>query len=154
MDKKILLIEDDAFVLDLYKTVLTKAGYTVTVAEDGEKAVEVAQSDTFDLILLDIMLPKLTGLEVLKRLRGDITQANETPVYLLTNLGEENIVQEAYKIGANGYLLKAKYLPKQVVEEVDKFFVKTQAPAGDLGDGEHEGLSSEPENTVPLTNSN
>jgi two-component system, OmpR family, response regulator VicR len=154
MDKKILLVEDDAFVLDLYKTVLTKAGYNLFVAEDGEKAVEVASKESFDLILLDIMLPKLTGLEVLKRLREEIPLAKETPVYLLTNLGEENIIQEAYKIGANGYLLKAKHLPKQVVEEVDKFFVKTQKPADELGDGTHSGLAAEPENTIPIQNSN
>lgn len=154
MDKKILLIEDDAFVLDLYKTVLTKAGYQLSVAGDGEKAVEVAQSNEFDLILLDIMLPKLTGLDVLRKLRNEIPQHKETFVYLLTNLGEEKVVQEAYKIGANGYLLKAKYLPKQVVEEVDKFFTKTTKPNGDIGDGMHDGVAVEPENVVSPSDSN
>jgi len=125
MSKKILLVEDDAFVRDLYHTVLTKAGYEIEIANDGEEAVGMAGYKMYDLILLDIMLPKLTGMEVLKSLRASDSRAKDTPVYLLTNLGEENIVQEAYKIGANGYLLKAKYLPKQLVEEVDKFFEKT-----------------------------
>ena len=128
MSKKILLVEDDAFVRDLYHTVLTKAGYELEIANDGEEAVGMASYKVYDLILLDIMLPKLTGMEVLKTLRSADSRAKDTPVYLLTNLGEENIVQEAYKLGANGYLLKAKYLPKQLVEEVDKFFEKTTGP--------------------------
>jgi CheY-like chemotaxis protein len=129
MSKKILLVEDDAFVRDLYNTVLTKAGYEIEIANDGEEAVGMAGYKIYDLILLDIMLPKLTGMEVLKALRADGARAKDTPVYLLTNLGEENIMEEAYKLGANGYLLKAKYLPKQLVDEVDKFFDKT-APEG------------------------
>lgn len=133
MGKKILLVEDDAFVRDLYNTVLTKAGYEIEIANDGEEAVGMAGYKIYDLILLDIMLPKLTGMEVLKALRADGSRAKDTPVYLLTNLGEENIMQEAYKIGANGYLLKAKYLPKQLVDEVDKFFAKT-APAENDGE--------------------
>ncbi len=122
MSKKILLIEDDAFIRDLYKTVLTKAGYELEVAVDGQEAVEKAAKDTFDLILLDIMLPKLTGIEVLKVLREVGSKANATPVYVLTNLGEDTIMEEANKLGANGYFLKAKYLPKQLVEEINKLF--------------------------------
>ena len=133
MGKKILLVEDDAFVRDLYNTVLTKAGYEIEIANDGEEAVGMAGYKIYDLILLDIMLPKLTGMEVLKTLREEGSRAKSTPIYLLTNLGEENIIQEAYKLGANGYLLKAKYLPKQLVEEVDKFFVKTAQVKPDVG---------------------
>lgn len=130
MGKKILLVEDDAFVRDLYQTVLTRANYELDIANDGEEAVNLAGYKVYDLILLDIMLPKLTGMEVLKQLRTETSRAKDTPVYLLTNLGEENIVKEAYKLGANGYLLKAKYLPKQLVEEVDKFFVKSPVAGG------------------------
>lgn len=126
MPKKILLVEDDTFVRDLYNTVLAKAGYKVTVAKDGEEAISIANRQSFDLILLDIMLPKLTGLEVLKEIKKAESKIKSVPVYLLTNLGEENIAKEAYRLGANGYLLKAKYLPKQLVEEVNKFFVMTK----------------------------
>jgi len=133
MSKKILLVEDDAFVRDLYNTVLTKAGYEIEIANDGEEAVGMAGYKIYDLILLDIMLPKPTGMEVLKALRAPDSRAKDTPIYLLTNLGEENIMQEAYKIGANGYLLKAKYLPKQLVDEVDKFFEKTAPKEGEEG---------------------
>jgi CheY-like chemotaxis protein len=137
MSKKILLVEDDAFIRDLYQTVLSRAGYEIEMANDGEEAINMASYKVYDLILLDIMLPKLTGLEVLTHLRTDNTRSKETPIYLLTNLGEENIVNEAYRLGANGYLLKAKYLPKQLVEEVDKFFVSSSKSEGivDLGQG-------------------
>lgn len=138
MGKKILLVEDDAFVRDLYQTVLTRANYELDIANDGEEAVNLASYKTYDLILLDIMLPKLTGMEVLKTLRNETSRAKDTPVYLLTNLGEENIVKESYKLGANGYLLKAKYLPKQLVEEVDKFFVKSPLGPGGVPSTEGE----------------
>lgn len=127
--KRILLVEDDAFVRDLYLDVLTAANYEVSYAVDGEDALNVAKQGTYDLILLDIMLPKLTGLEVLKAFKDIGSNVKDVPVYLLTNLGEENISEEAYRLGADGYLLKAKYLPKQLVEEIDKFFLKKQGPS-------------------------
>ena len=126
MGKKILLIEDEPFVRDLYQTVLVREGFEVDLAEDGQVAVDkLFGGSVYDLVLLDIMLPKLTGMEVLKKMREEGAATVDTPVYLLTNLGDENIVKEAYRIGANGYLLKAKYLPKQIAEEVKKFFVKS-----------------------------
>jgi len=127
MSKRILLIEDDAFVRDLYKTVLEKAGYFIVTASDGEEAIKVSNDGKYDLVLLDIMLPKLTGIEVLKEFKQSTTDIKNTPVYLLTNLGEENIANEAKRLGADGYLLKAKYLPKQLVAEIDKFFVKVSS---------------------------
>ena len=120
--KKILLVEDDTFICDLYKTVLLKSGYNVIVVGDGEAALKIVEDNQFDLILLDIMLPKVTGLEVLKEYKKEGSSVANVPIYLLTNLGEENIIKEAYRLGASGYLLKAKYLPKQIVSEVDSFF--------------------------------
>ena len=128
MAKKILLVEDEPFVRDLYHTVLTRAGYELDEAADGQEAIDkLFGGTTYDLVLLDIMLPKVTGMEILKKMREENAPTRDTPVYLLTNLGDENIVKEAYRLGANGYLLKAKYLPKQILEEVNKFFVKTDA---------------------------
>lgn len=120
--KNILLVEDDTFISDLYKTVLIKAGYSVVVVGDGEAALKISEDNMFDLVLLDIMLPKVTGLEVLKEYKKEGSRFAHVPVYLLTNLGEENIIKEAYRLGASGYLLKAKYLPRQIVSEVDSFF--------------------------------
>lgn len=125
MTKRILMIEDDIYIRELYEEVLRNAGYEVITAIDGELGLAKATDGVYDLILLDIMLPKMTGIEVLKKLREEGSATESVPVYLLTNLGEETIAKETYKLGANGYLLKAKYLPKELIKEVDKFFVKT-----------------------------
>lgn len=125
MTKRILMIEDDIYIRELYEEVLRNAGYEVITAIDGELGLAKAAEGVYDLILLDIMLPKMTGIEVLKKLREEGSATESVPVYLLTNLGEETIAKETYKLGANGYLLKAKYLPKELIKEVDKFFVKT-----------------------------
>ncbi|MBI2620853.1 response regulator [candidate division WWE3 bacterium] len=122
MNRKILLIEDDLYIADLYETAFKKAGCEVTIAKDGEEAVGLQGAALYDLILLDIMLPKLTGLEVLREIKKSGGMNEATPVYLLTNLGEERITKEAYNLGASGYFLKAKYLPKQLVDEVETLF--------------------------------
>src|ERR1039458_4602172 len=67
--KKVLCIEDEQFIGELYVRALTRAGYTVTMEVDGQRALELAQTDQFDIILLDIMIPTITGIEILKRLR-------------------------------------------------------------------------------------
>lgn len=126
MAKKILLVEDEPFVRDLYETVLKRAGYELDSAVDGQMALDfLARGTAYDLVLLDIMLPKVTGMEVLKKMRESGSTTEDIPVYMLTNLGDENIVKEAQRLGASGYLLKARYLPKEILEEVNKFFVKS-----------------------------
>jgi DNA-binding response OmpR family regulator len=118
--KKILIIEDEFFIRDLYERYLTKNGYQVITAVDGEDGLNKAKSQAVDLILLDIMMPKKTGLEVLHELRNSENLAKTTPIYMLTNVGQENIIKDVFKIGADGYLLKSKMLPKQIVEEIQK----------------------------------
>jgi DNA-binding response OmpR family regulator len=122
MARKLLLVEDDVFVKDIYLRELVKGGYNVSVAEDGESGVAKAQSEKPELILLDIMLPKKTGIDVLKDIRAEGSPAKEIPVYLLTNLGQGSIIKQAIEIGAQGYLLKARVLPSQVLTAVDDFF--------------------------------
>lgn len=124
MVKKILLVEDDVFVSDIYGRELKKAGYDVTVAGDGLEGIEKTKEDQFDLILLDIMMPKKTGIDVLKEIRTPTAKAKDTPVYLLTNLGQGSIIKQAIDIGAQGYLLKARVLPSQVLQAVNDFFEK------------------------------
>ena len=124
MAKKLLLVEDDVFVSDIYSRELKKAGYEVTVAGDGLEGIEQTKSDQFDLILLDIMMPKKTGIDVLKEIRTPTAKAKDTPVYLLTNLGQGSIIRQAIEIGAQGYLLKARVLPSQVLQAVNDFFEK------------------------------
>lgn len=131
MKKKVLVVEDEIFIRELYEKVLQGAGYEVTGAQDGQEGLNKAKEGKFDIILLDIMLPKMTGIDVLKEIKKDPDEKlRKIPVYLLTNLGQESIIKEAFKIGADGYLLKAKYLPNQIVSEVDAFFKKAEGAAG------------------------
>ena len=124
MAKKILLIEDDVFVRDIYTRELSKGDFDVVTAEDGQEGEEKTKSGKFDLILLDIMLPKKTGIEVLKDIRGLGNPNKDTAVYLLTNLGQGSIIKQAIEVGAQGYLLKARVLPSQVFQSVNDFFTK------------------------------
>jgi DNA-binding response OmpR family regulator len=124
MARKILLIEDDVFVSDIYTRELKKGGYEIEVAADGLEGVEKTKENKYDLILLDIMLPKKTGIDVLKEIRAPNSPAKDTPVYLLTNLGQGSIIKQAIEIGSQGYLLKARVLPSQVLQAVNDFFEK------------------------------
>lgn len=120
--KRILIIEDDTYILDIYMQTFTQAGYEVVCAPDGEKGLEAALNQPFDMILLDIMLPKMNGIEVLKKLRAEGSIAKEKPVFLITNLGQEDIIQQAFTIGADGYLIKSQLTPKDILNEIEIFF--------------------------------
>lgn len=120
---KILIVEDDQFLRDLYNELLTEAGYEITLAQDGEEGLEKASVGGFDLVLLDIMLPKIDGLEVLRRLKENKPKFPNGPVVLLTNLGQDAIIKEGFSLGATGYIIKSAMTPDQVLDEV-KVFLK------------------------------
>lgn len=115
--KKILLVEDEDFIRDLYVRQLTKAGFQVKSAADGQTGINLLNSEPFDLLLLDIMLPGMNGLQVLREFK---TQKPNSPMItiLLTNLGQEAVIKEGFELGAQAYLIKASYTPDQVVNEV------------------------------------
>ena len=113
----ILIVEDDKFVRDLYQHEFEKSGYDIKVAEDGEIALKAVKESKLDCILLDVMLPKLDGLEVLRRVKGDSATKN-IPVMILSNLGQDEIIRQALQIGAKAYIVKSLYTPSQVVNEI------------------------------------
>lgn len=114
---KILIIEDEPVHLNVMKAKLEHEGYNVLVATDGEAGYQMARDEKPDLVLLDIILPKINGFEVLERLKKD----NSTvPVIIISNSGQPVEVDRAIKMGARDYLVKAEFNPADVLEKVEK----------------------------------
>ena len=112
--KNILIIEDEAALQDALKKTFIAEGYEVAQGFDGEEGILLAQQKKPDLVLLDLVLPKKHGFEVLKAMKDDANLAN-VPVLVLTNLEESEEVMKAIELGARGYLIKANYALKEVL---------------------------------------
>jgi DNA-binding response OmpR family regulator len=121
MPKKILIIEDEQYLADMYKMKFEHEGYEVELAYDGERGIERARKSRPDLVLLDLVLPKIDGYAVLRALRANKKTKN-LKIYILSNLGQEEEIEEGFKNGANGYLIKANVTPAQLVKSVEKIF--------------------------------
>jgi len=119
MKKKqlILLIEDDEFLAELYATKLGLEGFEVALASDGEKGWKLIAEKKPTLVLLDIILPKMDGFEILKKVKEDVTLKN-IPIILLTNLSQKDEVKKGLELGANDYLIKAHFMPSEVVKKI------------------------------------
>lgn len=118
-----MLVEDDPFLLSMYNTKFEMENFKVVAADDGEKGLKLALKETPDIILLDIMLPKMDGFEVLRALKAD-EKVRRIPVILLTNLSQKEKVQEGLALGADDYLIKAHFMPSEVVEKIKKLINK------------------------------
>jgi CheY-like chemotaxis protein len=120
--KKVLCIEDEHFISDLYVRALQRAGYDVTPIIDGEEGLKQALTNTFDIILLDIMVPNLTGTEALKRLRQQVPDL-KAKVIITTNLEQSEENRAEVEQQADGYLVKAEITPRQLVEFLQQLAV-------------------------------
>ena len=125
MAQRILVVEDDQFLRELYNELLRDEGYDVDLAPDGEEGLAKILKGGYDLVLLDIMLPKIDGLEVLRRVKKQTTEKPNGAVVLLTNLGQDSIIKEGFNLGASGYLIKSAMNPDQVLAEVKVFLNKS-----------------------------
>lgn len=115
--KSILCIEDEHFIGELYTRALTKAGYTVKVVPDGEVALAEAETNAYDIILLDIMLPSLNGVEILRRLKNPTKPVPlKAKIIITTNLDQEEDTREHIEHMADGYVIKAEITPHELVE--------------------------------------
>ena len=123
MTKLLLLIEDDKILLDMYQKLLSNHGYDVHTAMDGEDGLKKALQDHPDLILLDIRMPKMDGLTVLKYLRDD-EWGKEVPVFMLTNLDDSKSISEAMNFRVERFLIKSDWKPKEIINEI-KLSLKT-----------------------------
>ncbi len=119
--KKVLLVEDDKMISSMYETKLRQDDYIIFIAEDGAKGLEVAAQEKPDLILLDVILPKLDGFTVLQELKNNEATKN-IPVVMLTNLGTSEDKEKGKQMGASNYLVKASLTPAQITEEIKKYF--------------------------------
>jgi DNA-binding response OmpR family regulator len=115
--KKILIIEDDSILQKAMQEFLTADGFEVFTASDGEEGLRFARSKDPDLILLDIILPKINGFEVLKEIKSD-ANIQKVPTILLTNLGGLNDVEKALALGASTYLVKSDYGLGEISQKV------------------------------------
>ncbi|HEX7368502.1 MAG TPA: response regulator [Candidatus Saccharimonadales bacterium] len=113
----VLCIEDEHFISELYARALSKAGYDVTLEMDGQKGLELAQTDRFDIILLDLMIPTITGVEVLQKLRDPaLTPHLHSKIIITTNLEQRDEVRAVIEKQADGYIVKAEITPRGLVE--------------------------------------
>ena len=117
--KSILLVEDDPFLIDIYTTKLKAEGFQVVVAKDGESSLTKLKQGKFDLVILDIVLPGLDGWEILREIKKE-EKFLVLPVIILSNLSQKTEVEKGLKLGAVKYLIKAKFTPSQIIEEVKK----------------------------------
>jgi DNA-binding response OmpR family regulator len=118
--KDILIVEDEPFVVNVYKTKLSKEGFNVHVAEDGERGWQIAQEVKPDLILLDLILPKMNGFGVLENLKSS-EELKSIPVLILSNLGQQSDIQKGLDLGAEDYLVKSDTSLKEVLEKIESF---------------------------------
>ncbi len=114
-----LIVEDDVFLADLYRTKFELEDFQVYVAYDGEKGWEIIKKKQPDLILLDLILPKMSGFDVLEKLK-ESKKFQDIPVILLTNLSQKSDVDKGLEMGADDYLIKAHFMPSEVVEKIKK----------------------------------
>lgn len=117
MKAKILVVEDEKSLSEAYELILKSTGYTVKLAADGEKALEIAETFKPHLILLDLRMPRVGGIEFLKRYEAK-TKHPDTKIIVFSNLDTQSEIDEAYALGASHYILKAWASPKELIRVI------------------------------------
>lgn len=120
---KILIIDDEESILKMYRVALSD--HEVLTAADGSEGVKIAEQESPDLILLDIILPQVNGLDVLEKLKNN-QETSSIPVIMLTNLPKEASADKASALGADGYFVKAEFEPEKLADEVNKLLRGTE----------------------------
>ena len=122
---KILLVEDEDFLLDLYEAKLEEVGFEVVKAADGTEGLSLAQLELPDLILLDILMPKIDGYEMLKALKGS-SKTKNIPVVIFSNLSQREEIEKGLKLGAKDYIIKTTVTPTEMVAKVKEYLKKNK----------------------------
>lgn len=120
--KKILIVEDEQYIRDLYVEILEDEGFFVENAADGEEGYKKIFHGGYDLVLLDIMLPKMDGLTILEKIQKETPAIHPNKmIVVLSNLGQEATIAKAIALGARGYMIKSDYTPKEVIYKIKEF---------------------------------
>ena len=119
MTKKILIVEDEEIILDLLQKKLTEVGYEISVARDGEEGLRMIREIKPNLILLDIIMPKMGGFEVMEEMQKD-RELKKIPVIVVSNSGQPVEIDKAQELGAKDWLIKTEFDPQEVIDKVIK----------------------------------
>lgn len=124
--KRILLVEDEPILLELYTTILTDEGFTVSQATNGVDGLHAIKEDKYDLVLLDTMMPRMDGLQVLETLSktNGMKDMKQKRIVMLSNLDQDGTIRRALELGACGYMVKSDYTPDQIVDRIN-YFLRT-----------------------------
>lgn len=120
----ILLVDDDDFIQDVYTTEFEESGLSVETADDGEEGLEKLRSDSFDAVLVDVIMPGMDGLEFLEALREE-GLAQSASVIVLSNQGQPDDVESAEAYDIDGYIIKASKVPSEILEEIIDIYQQT-----------------------------
>lgn len=122
-NKKVLIVDDDRDTRDIYSEFLTEASIEVFLAVDGEEGLAKIITDRYDLVILDIMMPKMDGLEILKKIKElpDGSIAKDTTIVVLSALDQPKVIDEAMSLGAKGFLSKSSLTPDQALEKIKEY---------------------------------
>jgi len=120
---KALIIEDDSYISDMYKIKMESENFEVVIAEDGAKGLKEIEKSRPDVVLLDVVMPKVDGFSVLKTIKSN-DNIKDIPVVMLTNLGQKDNVERGFQLGASGYIIKAHFTPSEVVKKVKEILEK------------------------------
>lgn len=118
MGKKILIVEDEELLLNFLERKLSELDYEVIVARDGLEAFKYLQADTPDLILLDIVMPKMGGFELMEKIKEDSSISKNIPIIIISNSGQPVEIEKAKKLGVDDWLIKTEFDPQEVVNKV------------------------------------
>lgn len=128
---KILIVEDDPLISRMYQKIFKFEGYDVETAGDGQEGIDKVRSVNPTLVILDVMMPKMNGLQVLEKLKGD-PATKKIPVVMLTNLAGQSDAEKALSMGAIKYIIKSEYEPKQItdmIKEVLAGYTRDEVPS-------------------------
>lgn len=129
-ETRILLVEDEQYLRELYQEILAEQGYSVETAADGEDGFNKLKQGGWDLVVLDIILPKLNGIEIMRKIKSDPPEKPNKKVVFLTNLDKDEEIKEALQLG-DGYFIKSQITPGSLVDELKTYLVETPASPTD-----------------------